>query len=464
MSATKPFRDAYLEAFVAYLDDAGEGALQSAYELGREAIAGNLSVLELSEAHHHALRATTRQADRDLSSVIEAGATFFAESLSTFEMTQRGFFEARRIAEIEQAHSEQLRQLADALVEVNSAVHARDLASGIVQKARSILDVDTAEVTVTADVGSVAHARAGGDPDPTAPSLTARLSARDGRELGTLYVSGPHDGRFGDADEAILVQLAQMASLALEKAQLYEKERQTAETLQRTLLPARLPDIHGVAVCSRYQPGSAGAEVGGDWYDLIRLPDDRIALVVGDVTGRGVQAASVMGQLRTALRAYVIEGHGPGSALPTLTRLMLDLDEAFMATVLMLVLDPATRALRLASAGHPPPLLVPAEGEPSFLEGGLLPPAGVAPDLYVDELEMELPERSALLAYTDGLIETRDAPLDHGMARLAEVAGANRDLRPDEFCDRVMTEMIGDGKPDDVALLFLRLEPDVPGS
>ena len=175
----------------------------------------------------------------------------------------------------------------------------------------------------------------------------------------------------------MLTQLAQVAATRLENALLYEREHRVAETLQRSLLPETVPRLDGAELAALYLPGSSEASVGGDWYDAIVLDDGSVALVIGDVVGRGVKAASSMGQLRNAVRAYLLEGYGPAQTLARVNRLLDSLGGGF-ATLACLVVDPLSGAIRYANAGHPPPLVVGPDGATRWLEDGLAPPIGAA--------------------------------------------------------------------------------------
>jgi anti-anti-sigma factor len=236
-----------------------------------------------------------------------------------------------------------------------------------------------------------------------------------------------------------------------------------ARVLQRSLLPERLPDIPGVALAGRYLPGSAGLEVGGDWYDVFVLPGGRVALTIGDVVGRGLGAATAMGQLRTALRAYALDGSSPAAVLERLSGLVRELDVAQMATLVYAVLDPETRRLRFASAGHPPALLAGPLGAARFLEEGRSPPLGVTGSVP-REAEVVLEPGATLLLYTDGLVEKRGQSIDTGMEALRQlVAGHDGDL--DSLCDDRILEALQPAAPaDDVALLALRLVPVAAGT
>jgi PAS domain S-box-containing protein len=241
----------------------------------------------------------------------------------------------------------------------------------------------------------------------------------------------------------------------------YEREHRVAETLQRSLLPEKLPQIEGVALAARYLPAGAGTAVGGDWYDAAELPDGRLALVVGDVVGHGLRAAAVMGQLRNAFRAYAIVESSPSEILARLNRLAMSSDEGVMATLLYLALDRDTGEVSYASAGHPPALLLTPEGT-QYLEGGRSMPVGAAEIATFREERTTLPLDSTLLLYTDGLVEQRGTPLDDRFADLAAAAAAGSgDL--EKLCDEILAGVLGGAEPtDDVALLAVRPDPVDP--
>ncbi|MEX2554165.1 MAG: SpoIIE family protein phosphatase [Actinomycetota bacterium] len=240
------------------------------------------------------------------------------------------------------------------------------------------------------------------------------------------------------------------------QARLYAREHQIAETLQRSLLPERLPDIPDVHAAARYIPAASELEVGGDWYDIIPMHDGRLGLGIGDVAGHGVGAAAAMGQVRSAFRAYLLEGLPPSQILERLNALLRELLPGAMATLACAQLDPETGIMRVARAGHPPPLLRSADGAVRIVEGGLAPPLGVIPVIGSEEVEIELPLSSTLLFYTDGLIERRRESLDQGFLRLQGVlAAAPEDL--DAACDQIVEELLGDnGVADDAVLLAIR--------
>jgi serine phosphatase RsbU (regulator of sigma subunit) len=282
----------------------------------------------------------------------------------------------------------------------------------------------------------------------------------DGRVVGVLHVACFAEREFTDEEERLLGLVADRAALAIEHAQIYEREHGIAETLQRSLLPHSLPTIPGVAIAARYLPARAEARVGGDWYDVVPLASGGLALTIGDVSGHGIDAAALMGRLRDSLRAAAIEGDGAASATARVDRLIESQrprgDD--LATAIFGVLSPDGSRLEFSCAGHPPPLLVHADGSTTFLYDGRSVPLGVVNgDRPVAGQELEPGE--LLLLYTDGLVERRDAGIDTGLERLARAASA-ADRDPERFCDAIVREMLGgDGPADDVALLVVATAP-----
>jgi len=232
-----------------------------------------------------------------------------------------------------------------------------------------------------------------------------------------------------------------------------------AETLQRSLLPEQLPELPGLAVAARYLPGSADAEVGGDWYDVIGLRDGQAGIAIGDVVGHGLDAASRMARLQNAMRAYALEGLRPSLVLERMNGFARELPGAPMATLLYAIVDPDHARLRFAAAGHPP-LLVVTPGADAFLaESPAGSPLGVVPFPAYEESTIPLLAGSTVLLYTDGLVERTDASLDEGLDWLREFA-TTAPAHPDQLCSALLRARFEDEPPrDDVALLAVRLEP-----
>ena len=203
---------------------------------------------------------------------------------------------------------------------------------------------------------------------------------------------------------------------------MYEREHRIAETLQRSLLPEHLPQLPGLSVAARYLPAAAEAEVGGDWYDVLPTPSGGVGLVMGDVAGKGLAAASMVGRLRSALRAYALEGHAPARVVEQLNRLIwTEEDESQMATLIYVVVDPVAEELRWVNAGHPPPLLLSDGDVPQFLKGGSSVPLGVLPFPEFEEASARIEQGATVVLYTDGLVERPGEHIDDGLERLADV-------------------------------------------
>jgi serine phosphatase RsbU (regulator of sigma subunit)/anti-sigma regulatory factor (Ser/Thr protein kinase) len=277
--------------------------------------------------------------------------------------------------------------------------------------------------------------------------------------LGVVAISFVESRAFPVEERDHLTALAGQCALALERSLLYEHEHRVAATLQRSLLPQRLPRDERIEAAVRYRPGSAGLEVGGDWYDVIPMPDGRLAITVGDVVGRGVEAAAAMAQLRNALRAYALEGHSPPAALQRVDELVEQLGEGDFATAIYLELDPDGRTARFSSAGHPPPLLLSPGRDPLFLEGGRSLPLGVLAGPDRAEQTVQLEPGGTIVLYTDGLVERRGLPIGVGLDRLREAA-SSAPADAEELLDHLLATLgVGEELRDDVAVLAIRMAP-----
>lgn len=234
-----------------------------------------------------------------------------------------------------------------------------------------------------------------------------------------------------------------------ENRRLYAEQRTIAQTLQRALLPAALPQVDGLEVGGRYQAGAEGVEIGGDWYDLITLGDGRLLLVVGDISGRGLPAATAMAALRFAIHAYAAEGDEPDVFLPKLSRLLNVTEDKLLATVLCAVIDVSEREVTVTSAGHLPPLIVSTQGS-SFVETPPGLPVGIDRDPSYTSVAVTAPPGATLLAFTDGLVERRGESIEVGLERLrAQVGSADAPLA--ELLTRLLDQLHGDAS-DDTAL------------
>ena len=248
---------------------------------------------------------------------------------------------------------------------------------------------------------------------------------------------------------------ARLDHVAEDNRRLYADQRTVAETLQLALLPAELPRSTHATVAVHYVPGVEGIHVGGDWYDIIDRGRSDMLVVVGDVSGRGLQAATTMASLLYAVRAYAAEGYSPAEILTRLSALVSVEASGHFATVLCASLDLISRRITLVSAGHLPPLLI-ADGTPTFLDCPVGVPLGVGESTTYSPRTADLPAAASLLAFTDGLVERRGESLDVGLERL-RAAAADAKHRPlsDLLADVVHT-LVGDGGDDDTVLVAVR--------
>lgn len=289
-----------------------------------------------------------------------------------------------------------------------------------------------------------------------------------GKVIGVMHVGSLGGRRFTHEDTELLRLAADRAALAL-RSLMAQDDAQAAVALHRSLLPAALPEVPGVELAARYVTGSGS--VGGDWYDVFVLPDGNLGVVVGDVAGSGLQAAVVMGRMRSSLRAYVLEAEEPASALRRLDRKIQYFEPNAMATVLYGVLTPASGEFVVSSAGHLPPVMaVPGEQAAGRLVIRPDPPIGAADDPERRSATLTIPPGALLCCFTDGLVERRDRVIDEGINLVAATldkqlaARAGRGGRPvplaEDASAAVMQALIGSARAtDDVALLIAYREP-----
>jgi serine phosphatase RsbU (regulator of sigma subunit) len=281
----------------------------------------------------------------------------------------------------------------------------------------------------------------------------------EGTTVGHLRLAQPPGRSFSSTERSLLEDAADRAALAIRRAQLHEREHRIAVELQRGLVPKSLPEVSGIDLAAYYEVAGLGAQVGGDWYDAFAIPGGRLGIVVGDVTGRGIRAASAMGQLRTLTRAFALAGRGrrtPGDALTLLNRHQLEGGDEHLFTIVYAILDPARGTIAWANGGHPPPVLRGADGKCHYLAGGdgLM---GVEDNPYKTH-EKRIGEHDIVVLYTDGLIERRGESLDVGLARLASAASDGPE-DPRRMCDHILEQLLEPPaeRYDDVTAVVARL-------
>lgn len=277
-----------------------------------------------------------------------------------------------------------------------------------------------------------------------------------GRVLGVLHVGSVQPRHF-TADEIALVELAaERAARAIEHARVYERERSTAETLQRALLPAKLPHLESMKTAVRYIPASDSVEIGGDWYDVIPLVNGDVAVVLGDVTGHGLDAAVLMAQLRHGLRAYALDGLEPAEIANRLDTLIYSPFLENLATLVYAAIAP-DRSVRYVNAGHLPPIVV-GNSTTRLLEAQSGLPIGCRHPTGYTTHDAHLAPGETLILYTDGLVERRNESIDDGIMRLRDLA-AHGPSDPQDLADHILRALLpGAGGEDDIALLAVRPE------
>ncbi|MCT9083414.1 SpoIIE family protein phosphatase [Streptomyces fulvoviolaceus] len=283
-----------------------------------------------------------------------------------------------------------------------------------------------------------------------------------GHTFGVCVISFDRPRRLTDEERALLTTISALVAQSLERARLYDAEHTRSRELQRSLLPRDLPDLPACTAAARYLPAGQGADVGGDWYDIIPLSSGQVALVVGDVMGHGLPEAATMGRLRTAVHTLADLELPPGEIMGHLNDIVVGMGEASYATCLYALYDSTTRVCSLARAGHPPPALVHPDGTVHFPEPDADPPLGAAEPPF-ETVELEVPEGSLLVLYTDGLVESSKREIDEGMAELARLLstahedGTAVDL--ERLCDRLTAGLLPTEQQaaDDAAFLVARL-------
>ena len=393
------------------------------------------------------------------------------------------------------AGSQKLRRIEAVTDAALSGLQLDDLLAELLERTRELLAVDTATILLVDDSGTdvVATASSGLEEEvrlavriPIGEGFAGRIAAEarpvtldrvdastvvsrailekhltsmvgvpmlsPNRVIGVLHVGSIGPRTFTPDDVDLLRLVADRASLATQ-ARLSQLDRAAALALQRSLLPARPPAVDGLEVAARYIPG-ARVGVGGDWYDLFRLPSGHVGVVIGDVAGSGLRAAVVMGRIRSALRAYALETTDPADVLTRLDRKIQIFEPDAMATAVYAVIDPERSGMTMSVAGHLPPVIVARSGEARSLSVPTDLPLGAHPGATRRVTTHPLEPGAALLLYTDGLVERRDRPLEDGIRALVDTAVAGT---AEALCARVADRLLPHGGPtDDVAILAVR--------
>ncbi len=429
--------------------------------------------------------------------------------------------EKRRLAEerktTERAASERAGRIAELTAELASATTSRDVVGTVARRvlppfaAAGVL-VQVLEGDRLHNVGAVGypddfldaldnHSRTLGDPawdviatnaplflsspqelTSRSPLLTGRpeqagkqawaflpLTA-SGRTFGVCVVAFDRPRRLTDEERALLTTISALVAQSLERARLYDAEHTRSRELQRSLLPQGLPELPACTAAARYLPAGQGADVGGDWYDIIPLSGGQVALVVGDVMGHGLPEAATMGRLRTAVHTLADLELPPDEIMGHLNDIVVGMGETSYVTCLYALYDSTTRVCSLVRAGHPPPALVHPDGTVHFPQPEADPPLGAAEPPF-ETVELEVPEGSLLVLYTDGLVESAKRDIDEGMAQLAGMLGAAHAGRAVEtvadlerLCDTLTAGLLPTDQQaaDDAAFLVARLH-SLPG-
>jgi putative methionine-R-sulfoxide reductase with GAF domain len=396
------------------------------------------------------------------------------------------------------AAKERLRRLKSVTDAALTNLDVEDLLAELLTRVRDVLDVDTAAVLLIdqASRDLVATAASGLEEEvrqgvriPMGAGFAGRIAAEvrpivledvehadvynpilrdkgirsllgtplviEGRVIGVIHVGSLSTRRFHPEDVDLLQTVASQVALAVE-ARRSNVERAAAVALQRSLIPGSLPPVPGLELCARYLPAHDGG-VGGDWYDVFRLPGDQVGVVMGDVVGRGLAAAVVMGRLRSALRAYALEVLDPAIVLERLDRKIQHFESGQMTTVLYGVIDPTLTTLEISSAGHPLPVVA-GPRSTALVDDNVDRPLGVSTEQHRHNSTIELQPGGVVALFTDGLVERRGEVLDQGLERLCAAITLESAERS---CRAAIAALVpDDGWADDAALLVIRRGDD----
>jgi PAS domain S-box-containing protein len=375
---------------------------------------------------------------------------------------ERELVQARDRERLARERTERLQRLTAGLAaapdaeSIGGALIAELTALGAERASVCVRDPESGELHVVAGEGGPGELPAQAEFGEREAQLP--LAAASGRK-GVLWLRWADARELLDEDRALLLACASQTALALERSRLYEQTRDVASSLQRSLLAGAPPRDPRVEIATRYQPAIEHLQVGGDWHDAFRLAGDRLGIVVGDVVGRGLGAASAMGQLRSAVRALAGADRRPGEVLAHLDTFVEEAEGGRFATLAFAEVQPATGEVRVASAGHLPLVLFGPDEPPRLFTEGRSTPLGLPPEEGPRaEASFTLAPGQGFLLYTDGLVERRTEPIDAGLDRLLAAIAAIPDPAPAELARALPDALIEHGaRGDDVCLLGLRL-------
>jgi PAS domain S-box-containing protein len=398
-----------------------------------------------------ALVAATRDRDELLDQIVQLVVPILADYCVVFLPSGDAMLLASALSHAEPAQAKLLAGLRRQPISAAGPLLAqRAYSTGVTQLARD----------VTAEMPAWSAA------EPDAINTVKPLHPRSSIATPLLAGRGPHGvialsrgaGRppFTAADVSMVEELGRRMGVGLANADTFTREHAIAETLQRSLLPDALPQIPGLDLAVRYLPATEGAAVGGDWYDAFPLARGRVGLVTGDVAGHNIASASTMGQVRGLLRAYAIDSLGPAYVLQRTNAAVAQLLPDALASVVYIVLDPATGDLTYANAGHPPPIIAAGAGQAEYLDDTTGTMLGASSTARFTTGHRRLPPGARLLCYTDGLIEDRRHDIADGLAALAETLQRFGPSSAEQTCAAVQAALVGAARHDDICLLTAR--------
>lgn len=354
-----------------------------------------------------------------------------------------------------EAYDAGLVSTADAVGDVSefdsSKIYAQSLRTGRPILIPRVGEEDLPSIVTSPD--RVEPARAAGMHSYLMVPLLARGEVLGGAEFVRMRNPEP----FTESDVSLAEELVARAAVCVDNARLYRRERATALTLQRSLLPQEVHRTLGMELAYRYLPSSLSSEVGGDWFDVVPLSSGRVALVVGDVMGHGIRAAATMGQLRTVARTLATLDMEPEQVLTRLDETASGIGEGQFATCVVAVFDPVDRSCIVACAGHLPPVIVAPDGSTELVKLPPGVPLGVG-GVTFESVEFTLPENGILTLYTDGLVERRGHDIEEGID-LLRLTISDRARSLDETCDAALAALVTGGAEDDIAVIMAQALP-----